>query len=328
MADRDIIISVKTVLVFLGIVAALWLTWLVLDIILMLFVALVLSLTLEPFVEWLTKKGVPRPASVIGTVLAVLALFVAVGSVAIVPFQQLSKLAGNLPNYIENLSNLPVVDAYQLQINDAIFNQLSQTTGNIVSATWGAFSGLLSVLVVIVFTVYMLLDFDNLRNKFIKLFAKKYQNDVKIVMNRIEVKLGGWLRGQVLLMVIIGFATYLGLLLLGVDYALALALIAGILEIVPIIGPVLSAVPALIVAFAISPLTGLGVLGLYILIQQLENHLVVPKVMQKAVGFNPLVTIVALMVGGNLLGLIGAILAVPITIVFFEVVKYFLYESH
>ncbi len=147
-------------------------------------------------------------------------------------------------------------------------------------------------------------------------------------MGRIELKLGGWLRGQIILMLIIGISTYIGLTLLGVEYALALAVIAGILEIVPIIGPILSAIPALIVAFTVSPIAGFGVIGLYILIQQLENHLVVPKVMQKAVGFNPLVTIIVLMIGGNLLGLMGAILAIPIAIVVIEMIRYFLYENH
>ncbi|HHH14267.1 MAG TPA: AI-2E family transporter, partial [candidate division WWE3 bacterium] len=107
----------------------------------------------------------------------------------------------------------------------------------------------------------------------------------------------------------------IGLVALGVNYALSLALIAGILEIVPIIGPIIATIPALIVGFAVSPIKGLGVLGLYILIQQLENNLIVPKVMQKAVGFNPLITMTAILIGGSLFGVLGALLSIPVTII-------------
>ena len=162
---------------------------------------------------------------------------------------------------------------------------------------------------------------------FVNIFLTDEKDKIKSLLVRIENKLGAWLRGQLVLMLIIGVATYLGLILLGVDYALALAVIAGLLEIVPILGPIISAVPALIMGFVISPVTGFAVIGLYLLIQQLESNLIVPKVMQKAVGFNPLVTIIALMVGGQLMGIVGAILAVPIVIVAVEVVKFLVKEQ-
>lgn len=328
MNDKQLIISIQTIFLFLAVVFGLWGIWLIRDIVLMLFISLILALTLEPLVEWLVSKKLPRSAAVICTVVLFLIAFLALGSVAIIPLQQVTGLLISLPIYLESLAHLPFLEGYQLQINDAIYSQLSNTTGNIITATIGAFSGLLNVILIIVFTVYILIDFENLRRLFIRLFAKAYQDDVRTVMHRIEVKLGGWLRGQLILMLIIGVSTYFGLILLGVDYALALAIIAGILEIVPIIGPIFSAIPALIVAFTVSPIAGLGVIGLYILIQQLENHLIVPKVMQKAVGFNPLVTIIALMIGGQLLGLMGAILAIPIAIVVIEIIRYFLYENH
>ena len=328
MSDKQLIISIETILIFVAVLLAVLGLWLIRDIILILFVSLIIVLTLEPFVEWLDSKRVPRGVAVIGTVIVFILILIGVASSAIFPLQQVSILFGNLPAYIQSLTSNPLLAGYQLQINDAIYGQLSQTTGNIIVGVVSAFTGLVSLITISIFTVYMLMDFHNLRKIFIKLFAKKYQDDVNTVMRRIEVKLGGWLRGQIILMLVIGGSTYLGLVLLGVDYALALAIIAGVLEIVPFVGPVVAAVPALIVAFTISPLTGLGVLGLYILIQQLENNYIVPKVMQKAVGFNPLVTIIALMIGGQLLGLIGAILAIPFAIIIVEVVKYFLYENH
>lgn len=328
MRDREIIISIQTILVFLGIMVGVFALWLVRDIVLMLFISLILALTIEPSVEWMSKRGIPRAVGVISTVLLLVLLFIGVGSVAIFPLQQVSRLVVSLPGYLDAVTQSPLLTGYQIQLNDAIYNQLTNTTGNIITATLGAFSALLTAVVIIVFTVYILLDFDNLRRMFINLFAKAYQDDVRKVMKRIEVKLGGWLRGQIILMLIIGVATYVGLTLLGIDYALALAVIAGVLEIIPLIGPIISAIPALIVAFAISPIAGVFVLVLYLLIQQLENHLIVPKVMQRTVGVNPLVTIIVLMIGGKLLGLMGAILAIPIAIVVIEIIRYFLYENH
>jgi predicted PurR-regulated permease PerM len=122
-------------------------------------------------------------------------------------------------------------------------------------------------------------------------------------------------------MFIIGLATYIGLMLLGIDYALSLALIAGLLEIVPVLGPLIAAVPALIVASAISPWATVTVVILYALIQQAENNLIVPKVMGRAVGFSPLVILIILLVGGKLLGVLGALLAIPITLMGFIIAK-------
>ena len=115
-------------------------------------------------------------------------------------------------------------------------------------------------------------------------------------------------------MVIIGVATWIGLTLLRIEFALPLAVLAGLLEIIAIIGPIVAAVPAIIIALVQfgSPVPALGVAALYILIQQLENNLIVPKLMEKAVGVHPLVIILALLIGGSLFGIIGAALAVPI----------------
>jgi predicted PurR-regulated permease PerM len=328
MVDKDIRISVQTILIFLAILSGVWLLWLVKGVLLILFISVILALLLEPGAEWLRRRGVPNSVAAASVVLLLVLIFVSVASVAIFPIQQISRLLVTLPVYIETLMKSPMISGYQLQINNAIYGQLSQTVGGVISATLGAFSGLLNLVVILVFTVYLLMDFKNLKSMFTKLFPKEYQNDVVAVMSRIEVKLGGWLRGQLILMIIIGVATYIGLSFLGIDYALALAVIAGTLECVPTIGPIMSAIPAIIVAFVISPVAGFIVIGLYILIQQLENSFLVPKIMQKAVGFNPLVTIVVLLVGGKLLELVGAILAIPISIVIVEITRYFLYEKH
>ena len=124
--------------------------------------------------------------------------------------------------------------------------------------------------------------------------------------------MGMWLRGQLFLSFIVGLLVYIGLLILGVKYALVLALIAAILEIIPFIGPTIAAIPAILVGLTDSWIKALVVVILYFVVQQLENHIIVPKVMQKAVGLNPIVVIIVIMVGAKLGGIVGALIAVPV----------------
>ena len=145
-------------------------------------------------------------------------------------------------------------------------------------------------------------------------------------MRKIERRLGSWFIGQITLGVSIGIATYIGLNLLGIEFALSLAIIAGLLEIVPIIGPIISAVPAVLIALTTSPVLAVIVIALFFIIQQLENNILVPMVMRKALGLPPLVTIIALMIGGRLAGVSGMVLAVPIVVISQLVIRELLLE--
>ncbi|MBU4332000.1 AI-2E family transporter, partial [Patescibacteria group bacterium] len=139
-----------------------------------------------------------------------------------------------------------------------------------------------------------------------------------------QKKIGSWLRGQVILMIIIGILSYIGLLILGVRYALLLALFAGLMEIIPYIGPIFGAVPAVFIALTQSPIKGLLVIVLYLIIQQLENNLIVPKIMKRAVGLNPIVVILVILIGGKIAGIVGALIAVPVATAFSVMLKDFL----
>lgn len=323
MEDKNLVISFKTILLFLLTIFFIWIFWLIRDVVLFLFVSLILALALEPFVNFLVRKKLHRGFSVVFVVLTMLFIVVGLASVSLVPFiHQTQILIANFPNYIKYLSEIPGAGEYVSKFNDGIFSQLNETSGSVLNFTLGAFSGVLSLILIFVFTIYMLIDFKNLRLMFVDFFEDGRREEIQRLVTKIETRLGSWLRGQIFLMFIIGLLTYIGLLVIGMDYALALAVIAGLLEIVPIIGPIISVVPAALIAFFISPVLGIGVIVLYIIVQQLENNLIVPKVMQRAVGFNPLVTIIALMVGGQLLGVVGAILAIPILITIYEVFKY------
>lgn len=328
MKDQNFVISLRTIITFFIIILGGVLIWLIKDVIITIFLALILALTIEPSVEWLRKRGVPHTISVVGVVLSVLTLVLGLASVAFTPLaQDLSRLVSTLPGYLDAIVTLPGLEEYARDIGNAIFSQVTGVFTNLVSATIGVFTGVLSAIFVIVFMVYVLLDFDNLRNSFIRIFSESKRVEIRGLVDRVETNLGGWLRGQLLLMVIVGVSTYFGLLILGVDYPLALAVIAGLLEIIPYVGPITAVIPPAIVGFGMSPIMGFGVIGLYILIQQLENHLFFPKIMQKTTGFNPIIVIIALMVGGKLFGLIGTILAIPSTIIITEILRYYFPKS-
>jgi predicted PurR-regulated permease PerM len=158
----------------------------------------------------------------------------------------------------------------------------------------------------------MVVEEDTARKYFRNIAPLEYQPYLAQLFSRMQKRIGAWLRGQIILGLLVGTAVYIGLSLLGVKYALLLAIIAAFLEVVPYVGPVLSLIPAAIIGFAQSPVTGLLVVGVYFIVQQLENNLFVPKVMQKVTGLNPVVSIIALMVGIKFGGLIGAILSIPV----------------
>jgi len=135
---------------------------------------------------------------------------------------------------------------------------------------------------------------------------------------RSQRKIGKWLQGQILLALLVGVLVFIGLTILDVRYALALSILAATFEIIPVFGPILAAIPSVIVAFIQSPTLGLWVILLYVIVQQVENHIIYPLVVRKAIGVPPLLVILALLIGGKLGGLPGFILAVPIAATIME----------
>ncbi len=332
MENKTFEITTKTLLIFgatvLGLIFGLWVIFLIWDVILYLFIALILTLALEPFVELLTRKRVPRMVSVLIVVGLFLVSILSLASLAIVPFvYETQALIRTFPTYLEHTFQIPSFQNYMAEYSDQFVSQLSQTTGSVFNATVAAFSGVIAIVTILVFLIYLLIDFRGIRKMFFKLFPEEIRGEIQDVITVIETKLGDWLRGQLTLMVLIGVVTYIGLVIIGVPYPVALAVLAGLFEIVPFIGPTIAAIPAVIIAFAVSPLMGLATLIFYILVQQAENAIIVPKIMQKAVGFNPLVTIIVLMVGGEILGIIGVIISVPISIIVVEIFKYLVKKS-
>jgi predicted PurR-regulated permease PerM len=188
-------------------------------------------------------------------------------------------------------------------------------------------SNIISVISVLIFAFYLILAREKLEAQLASIFGEEKARKIESVLSVLEIKLGGWIRGELSLMVLVGVLTFLGLTILQIPYALPLSVLAGMMELIPTLGPIISAVPMAIVGFGISPLTGFASIALSFLIQQLENYLFVPKVMEASIGVSPVFTLLALAVGFKVAGVAGALFSVPVFIVIQVLLKHFLSEK-
>lgn len=316
-------ISVWTVIKVVLALFAVFLIYQLRSVILILFVALLLSALIGPSADWFHKRKIPRAVSVI-IIYAILLVIVGGAAVLLIPplLTELKELVGNFSTIWERMGTAfvslrEVSVQYGIQENiqrglQSVEANIAQFVGGALGTIRGFFGGLVSFVITLVLTFYIVVEEDALKRLARAVAPSEYHSYLSGLVNRMQQKIGAWLRGELILMFIVGLFSYVGLAILRVDYALILGLVAGLAEIVPYAGPIMAAIPAVIIAFTQSPVKALFVLVLYFAIQQLENHLLVPKVMQHAVGLNPVISIVALMIGVTLGGVLGAILAIPI----------------
>ena len=181
----------------------------------------------------------------------------------------------------------------------------------VYGAVRGVLGGIIGFVTILIVTFYLLVDSRNIHDTFLRVFPFSERSRVSAITRAITVKVSAWLGGQLFLAAVIGVTTVIGLWALGIPFFYVLALIAAIGELIPVVGPILAAVPAVAVALTVSPQKALLVVIFFVVQQQFENHILVPKVMSRQVGVSAVVVIVALLIGGNLLGIVGALLAVP-----------------
>ncbi|KKR49893.1 hypothetical protein A3A55_04165 [Candidatus Roizmanbacteria bacterium RIFCSPLOWO2_01_FULL_40_14] len=299
-------ISYKTILFTIGVLLLLWLVVQIREIVFLVSLSVIAASGLRAPVDALESFKMPRIVAILIVYSALIAfVFFTVAGIAPILGRETERLVLVLGNVIENIS--PYIDISPTRLTD----QLTSLSGNIVKATFGIVSSLVNVFTFFALTFYMLLERRHLRIFLRNLLGEEYKERIVQVLLKIEDRLGAWTRGQISLMILIGLLTYTGLVLLRIDFALPLAILAGFLEIVPMVGPIISAIPAIIVASLISPWLAAAVALLYFIVQQIENHLAVPLVMKRAVGVPPMVSIISILIGARLAGFIGAILAVP-----------------
>ena len=329
--------DVETFTVFKVILILLFFVFLYLlrDIIMILLFAVIIASAVTPFANWLDQKKFPR---LLGVLLLYLSLFVLALFLLslVVPFVtgETNQLIKDLPNFVDRVSvslekaqesSSRYVDFFNEMLNllDTFSSYLQASSRSAFSFVISIFGGLFSFLAIIVISFYLSVMRGGIESFIRSVVPREYEASVLNIWRKSEIKVGRWLQGQLLLALIVGLAVYVVLSLLGVKFALLLGILAMVLELVPSVGPVLAAVPAVILAFTQSPALGLWVVLAYLIIQQLENHILVPVVLGRTVGLNPVVVILALLIGFKLAGILGMVLSVPMAAIIVEILDEF-----
>ena len=306
-------------------IVLIWMLYHVRGALLLIYVAGVVAIGLSPLVgaierreDALTRHRVPRWLAILTIYLLILGTLVAVGMLVMPPLaKQMRELWTEGPELLHRGQQW-LIDrgllSRELSVREAVERAPvggGDAVNTVFDALWGLIGGLAGLITILILAFYFLLDADTLVNTFVRLFPRGKRRRVDDACRRVTTKVSAWLGGQLFLGGIIGATAALGLWLMGVPYFYVLALIAAIGEMIPIVGPLLAAIPAIAVAFSVSPGLALGVTIFFVVQQQFENHVLVPKVMERQVGVSAVVVVTALLIGGSLLGVVGAILAVP-----------------
>jgi predicted PurR-regulated permease PerM len=301
------------------------------DVLVILMFSIVVASAIGPFAGWFQSRGIPRVFAVLFLYLMVAAGIIIISSLVLPSLAtEVSQLTAYVPRIASDLAGtldtvqqgapqyLDFVGEIQ-NILETLSGYLQQFSQSSLNLAVGAFGGIVTFVAVVVISFYLAVMKDGVDSFLQAVVPERYEEYVVGLWKRTEVKVGYWLQGQLLLALIIGLLSYVGLSLLDVRFALVLALIAMVLELVPVAGPILAAIPAITVAFIQSPVLGFWVFLLYVGIQQFESHVLTPLVMKKTVGLNPVVVILAILIGGKLAGIAGMILGIPVAVIIVEI---------
>ncbi len=311
-------ISTVTILKIVALGLLLWFMWVVRDVLLVFLISIIISSAIDPVADFLYKRRVPRSLSVLVVYILVFGLIALVGFLIVPPLStQFEAIRGadvyqsfvsKIGVYRESLSHSTLGQS----INNSIKDLANNFGSTLFSTTKGVLTGIVSVITILVISFYLTIEENGMKNFIKHLAPYKHQAYVMKLTNKIQRKMGAWLLGQIILSAVIFGLVFIGLTILKVQYALVLALLAGLFEIVPLIGPFISGTIGVFFAFIQSPGLALAVLILWVITQQLETHIIVPVVMSKSVGLNPVLVILGILIGGTLGGMVGALIAVPV----------------
>jgi predicted PurR-regulated permease PerM len=315
-------------LVLVSVGLSFWLLYRFHQVLFILFIAIVIGTVIRPVVTWLRRRGIPELAGVILVYLLLLLLLIGfVLLLAPMIVEQGTAITAALPGYFQNLriwmirQPSPVIESLRLLLPDtpSFTISIQQTEQEILAAAGQAlgYIGLASqaiftVIVILLLAYYWTVDGSRILRTLLRPLPRAQRESVSELVSAMETKVSAFVAGQGILMLAIGIMSLIAYWLIGLPYLLVLAFVAGLMEIVPIVGPILGAVPAVIVALTLGPDKVIWVIVATLVIQQLENSLLVPRIMRQAVGVNPFVTLLALFAFSALLGIPGALVAIPL----------------
>jgi predicted PurR-regulated permease PerM len=318
-------ISFLTVIKVVAALALCYGLYLIFNTLLIVFVSIILASSIKPLVKKAVQYKIPKTLATLIIVFGFLGLLISALYLGVQPiYKETVDFIGHFGEVLDRISknfNIQIPDREKLaelanNYAGNIGNQVGSASGELINFGKSLMTIMLSTLGLLALTFYQIAEENKVKNFIAEFFTNKEK--AKSIIERSEAKLGSWFRGQLSLMLFIGVITYCILFVIGLfdpniaKFALPLAVIAGVLEIVPVAGPVLALIPAVVVGFASSIPFGLIILIAYLLIQQVEANIVIPRVMNKAVGIDPMIVIIGIMIGNSLMGALGSLLSVPI----------------
>jgi predicted PurR-regulated permease PerM len=336
---------VSATLVLASVIFCFWLLYRFYHVAFIVFVTIVVGTVIRPVVNWLYQRGIPKVAGVILVYLFVLILLAGfLWLLFPLIFEQSTTLARDIPGYYQDLRVWMNNDPNQLLIRlgqllpvtlPSLDPRIAQQTGEDVVASAGqvlsytvlAAQVIFMAILILVLTFYWTLDGPRIIKSFLLLLPQDQRESIGELFSAMESKIGFYLAGQGILCLVISIMALVAYVLIGLPNALVLALAAGVMEAVPMIGPLIGAVPAALVALSIAPDRLIWVIVATLIIQQLENTLLVPRIMKKTVGVNPFVTLLALFACSSLFGIAGALMAIPIAAIIQLALNHFVFQS-
>lgn len=325
---------VKGVFIILGF----WVLWALRDLVLVVITAVVLASAIEPAIKFFGHYRIPRIPAVLAVYVGFTGLLVGLFFAFVPPLLgELTEFTARVPEVAKEINltlfkNTALLNKGELLINQVAegattqdllktLTNLSNTSQSFTGTAGAVFGGIFSFILVVVLSFYFAMQERGIEN-FLKIvipFGK--ENYVINLWERSKAKIGKWMQGQLLLAVLIFILVYLGLTISGIPYALTLALLAGVMEIIPVFGPIMAAIPAILLAFTSGGMgLALAIAGFYLLVQQFESNLIYPLVVRKVVGVPPILVILALIIGYQLAGFLGILISVPVAAAVMELV--------
>lgn len=324
-------------------VVVLWAAYHVREVLLLLYISGLFAIGFSPIVRLIERQRLlpvgsrrfPRWLAILVLYVVIVGTLVGIGMLIFPPLvEQAQQLWDQRAQMFEQaqrfLRDRGLLQGESITLREAV-ERAPEAAGetNVASTVFGAvrgvLGGIIGFLTILIVTFYLLVDSWNLHQTFLRLFSARQRPRVDAATRAITAKLSAWLGGQLLLAGIIGITSAVGLWLMGIPFFYVLALISAIGELIPVVGPILAAIPAIAVAATVSYQKVVIVMIFFLIQQQLENHVLVPKVMARQVGVSAVTVIVALLIGGKLLGVVGALLAVPtaaiLQVLFMELVE-------
>ncbi len=308
-------IQSNQILVAVLVIAGAWLVWELRTVLAILFVAFIIMAAVLPAINFFERKNVPHWLACLLPYLGI----VIVMAVVIIPMfpligDQAVRLVEKLPTYIQRLDQLADIHVAGQDLQSFLASRAGELGRGALSFT-GQFFELIAIVVTSFMTsIYLSLDRRRTLEFIASLFPRAARQEVSHKIGVVEDVLGRWVRGQLITSFLVGLMVLVALLIWGIDFALPLAVFAAFAELIPYLGPLISAIPAVLIAIAISPIAAIGMVITYIVIQQIENYILSPNIMSMAVGLPPLAVIIIMLIGAKFAGIAGILLAIPFAV--------------